>query len=79
MLLLHDDFPEMRGGAASPPPSGTTLHLQVEDADAAWAKALENGFTIRFPLADQFWGDRYGQLLDPFGHVWSIGATPAAR
>ena len=78
MLLLHDDFPEMRSGAASPPPSGTTLHLQVEDADAAWAKALENGFTIRFPLADQFWGDRYGQLLDPFGHVWSIGATPAA-
>ena len=72
-LLLHDDFPEMHGDSPADPPSGTTLHLQVDDADAAWARALEAGCTVRFPLADQFWGDRYGQLDDPFGHRWSIG------
>ena len=70
-VLLHDDFPEMTGHEAEPP-SGTVLHLQVPDADAAWEKALAAGATVRFPLADQFWGDRYGQLDDPFGHTWSI-------
>lgn len=71
-LLLHDDFPEMTGGKASPPPAGVVLHLQVPDADAVWEKALAAGAAVRFPLADQFWGDRYGQLTDPFGHVWSV-------
>jgi PhnB protein len=70
--MLNDDFPE-HGGPASPPGS-LTLHLQVPDADAAWNKALAAGATERFPLADQFWGDRYGQIEDPFGFRWSIGA-----
>jgi PhnB protein len=51
-----------------------TLHLQVPDADAAWEKAVAAGGEVRFPLADQFWGDRYGQIRDPFGFSWSIGA-----
>ena len=72
-LMLNDDFPEMRDGGTSPPPSGTTLHLQVPDADALWDKALAAGASIRFPLENQFWGDRYGQLEDPFGFTWSIG------
>lgn len=71
-LMLNDDFPEMAGGAA-PPPAGVGLHLDVPDADAAWAKALAAGATIRFPLDNQFWGQRYGQVTDPFGHIWSIG------
>ena len=75
-LMLNDDFPEY-GGAASPPGS-VTLHLQVKDADAAWNRALEGGATEKFPLADQFWGDRYGQVLDPFGFTWSIGASLSA-
>lgn len=75
-LLLNDDFPEY-GGAATPPGS-TTLHLQVPDADAAWNRALEAGATEKFPLADQFWGDRYGQLMDPYGFTWSIGAALSA-
>ena len=75
-LLLNDDFPEY-GGAATPPGS-TTLHLQVADADAAWNRALEAGATEKFPLADQFWGDRYGQVMDPYGFTWSIGAPVAA-
>lgn len=73
-LMLNDDFPEMReGGGDLPAPAGTTLHLQVPDADAAWEKALAAGATVKFPLDNQFWGDRYGQVEDPFGHTWSIG------
>lgn len=76
-LLLHDDFPEMRGGTPADPPAGVVLHLQVADADAAWARATAAGCTVRFELADQFWGDRYGQVIDAFGHTWSIGQTMA--
>jgi PhnB protein len=72
-LMLNDDFPEMRGGQPSPEPSGVTLHIEVADADAAWAKALAAGAEVRFPLDNQFWGQRYGQVADPFGHMWSIG------
>ena len=73
-LMLNDDFPEYRdGGNALPAPAGTTLHLQVPDADAAWDRAVAAGATVRFPLENQFWGDRYGQVEDPFGFTWSIG------
>ena len=76
-LMLNDDFPEY-GGEATPPGS-LTLHLQVEDADAAWNRAIEAGATEKMPLADQFWGDRYGQLEDPFGFRWSIGAPAVPK
>lgn len=72
-LMLNDDFPEFHGGGYGMP-AATTLHLQVDDADAWWQRALDAGATVRFPLVDQFWGDRYGQLDDPFGFTWSIGA-----
>ena len=78
-VMLNDDFPEYRGGQAADAPSGVTLHLQVADADAAWARAVEAGATVTMPLADQFWGDRYGQVQDPFGHRWSIGAPVKAK
>ena len=70
-LLLNDDFPEWTGGIAVP--AGVTIHLQVDDADAWWERAVAAGATVRMPIGDQFWGDRYGQLVDPFGHSWSIG------
>lgn len=73
-LMLHDDFPEFRGGAPAEPIGGTVLHLEVDDADRWWRRALDAGAIVKFELADQFWGARYGQLSDPFGHVWSIGA-----
>lgn len=73
-ILLSDDFPEFRGGAEAPAPQGVTLHLEVDDADHWWERAVGAGATVTMPLADQFWGDRYGQLKDPFGHSWSIGA-----
>jgi len=71
-LMLNDDFPEY--GRAATPPGSLALHLQVTDADAAWDRALAAGAVEKFPLADQFWGDRYGQVEDPFGFLWSIGA-----
>ena len=78
-LMLSDDFSAQMGGKSQTPEalggSPVTFHLHVEDADAAWAKALAAGAEVKMPLADQFWGDRYGQLRDPFGHNWSIGQT----
>ncbi|HVY90437.1 MAG TPA: VOC family protein [Hyphomonadaceae bacterium] len=73
-VLLSDDFPEFHGGKEAPPPTGVTIHLEVDDADKWWKRAVDAGASIRMPLGDQFWGDRYGQLADPFGHTWSIGA-----
>jgi PhnB protein len=71
-MMLNDHFPEM----GSPPiPEGSwplRINLYVPDADAQWAQALAAGCTVVFPLQDQFWGDRYGQVLDPAGFIWSI-------
>jgi PhnB protein len=72
-LMLNDEFPEFMSAPATAPGS-VVLHLQVPDADAVWEKAVGAGSEVRFPLADQFWGDRYGQVQDPFGFTWSIGA-----
>jgi uncharacterized glyoxalase superfamily protein PhnB len=72
-LYLADEFPQSE--AKSPQSAGTTtitLHLYVQDADAAFAKAVKAGATVKMPLTDMFWGDRYGQLADPFGHIWAI-------
>ena len=81
VLMLNDDFSAQMGGKSETPEAlgGTpiTLHLQVENADAAWARAVDAGAEVIFPLKDQFWGDRYGILRDPFGNKWSIGQTVA--
>jgi len=72
-LMLVDAFPDM--GAFGPKAlkgSPVTIHLYVEDADKTFDQAVAAGATVRMPLADMFWGDRYGQLIDPFGHIWSI-------
>ncbi len=73
VLMLNDEFPDMK--ALSPQAlggTGVTLHLYVENVDAAFNKAVSAGATVSMPLMDAFWGDRYGQLLDPFGHKWSL-------
>jgi len=72
-VMLHDEFPEY-GHPADVQPQGVLLHLQVDDADEWWNRAILAGGVPVHPLADQFWGDRYGQLRDPFGHGWSIGS-----
>ena len=76
-VMLIDDFPEMCDGKSSTPTAlgGTpvTIHLNVTDIDAKFQRAIDAGATVVMPLAEQFWGDRYGCLADPFGHQWSMG------
>lgn len=73
VLHVADEFPEMN--VLAPPSVGGTpvvLTLEVADADAVFAQAIAAGASVRQPLADMFWGDRHGQLEDPFGHRWNI-------
>ena len=72
-VMLNDEFPEYTG-VQDVRPAGVTLHLQVADPDAWWTRAMTvGGAEPVMDMADQFWGDRYGVLRDPFGHTWSIG------
>jgi PhnB protein len=76
-VLLNDDFPEYNDGKSSTPIAlgGTpvTIHLTVTDVDSQFQQAVDAGAAVVSPLEDQFWGDRYGVLRDPFGHHWSLG------
>jgi PhnB protein len=72
-IMVNDEFPEH--GARGPVSVGgtpVTLHMYVPDADAVFDRAVKAGAKVLMPLADMFWGDRYGQLQDPYGHRWSI-------
>lgn len=72
-LFLVDEFPEMDcRGPQSIGGTPVTIHIFVEDVDTSFNKALAAGAQVRMPLADMFWGDRYGVLIDPFGHLWSM-------
>ena len=85
-VFLVDDFPEFCGGKSQSPTAlkGTpvTIHHYVENCDAAIKRAQDAGATVTMPAADMFWGDRYGVVTDPYGHIWSFGThikdlTPA--
>ncbi|SAK64225.1 glyoxalase/bleomycin resistance protein/dioxygenase superfamily protein [Caballeronia temeraria] len=72
-LMLVDEFPQF--GSVGPKAlkgSPVTIHLYVEDADATVKQAEAAGAKVTMPVADMFWGDRYGRLEDPFGHQWSV-------
>ena len=72
-LMLVDEFPGMNArGPESIGGTPVTIHMFVEDADTVFNRAVNAGAQVRMPLADMFWGDRYGVLTDPFGHLWSI-------
>jgi len=73
VIMLSDEFPEF-GGKAPDTLGGSpvSIHLYVEDVDAFFARALAAGARERMPVKDQFYGDRSGQLEDPFGHVWWV-------
>jgi uncharacterized glyoxalase superfamily protein PhnB len=75
-VFLADDFPEYCGGKSQSPDAlgGTpvTIHRYVEDCDAAVRRAQDAGATVKMPPQDMFWGDRYGVVTDPFGHVWAF-------
>jgi PhnB protein len=72
-VMLADELPE--SGSKGPKALGgtpVTLNLYVEDVDAVFERAVASGAEVTMPVADMFWGDRYGRLVDPFGHSWSI-------
>jgi PhnB protein len=73
VIMLSDEYPEF--GSLSPQSiggSGIGLHIYLDGVDAAFDRAVKAGAQVEMPLMDQFWGDRYGKLKDPFGHKWSI-------
>ena len=75
-LMMSDAFPEH--GFPHKDAQGYTLLLYVDDVDAWWKRAVDTGrMEIVMPLQKQFWGDRYGQLRDPFGVLWGLGAPGA--
>jgi PhnB protein len=86
-FFLNDDFPEHRGtcmmDAVFPPDqikgTSVTLHLEVEDCDAAVKRAADAGATVTMAPWDAFWGARYGRVIDPFGHSWSFAHPLPAK
>jgi PhnB protein len=72
-VMIADEFPDL--GVLSPQSLGGTysaLHIATDDVDALWQRAIDAGAEIHQPLADMFWGDRHGQIIDPFGHRWGL-------
>lgn len=84
-VFLHDDFPEFSSpaGRFGPPPKlggvSVTMHLTVDDCDRWHDRAVAAGATTVMAPHDAFWGDRYGLILDPFGHCWSFAHTLPAK
>lgn len=83
MIMMNDEFPNM-GCNSAETLGGTniTLHIQTEDVDSLFDRAVKAGAKVTMPVSDQFWGDRYGQVVDPFGQRWSLATrveqlTPA--
>ena len=73
-FFLNDEIPGMEGAKSPTTVGGTTavINLYVPDCDKVYKQAIAAGAKPVMPLADQFWGDRYGQVKDPFGQIWSI-------
>ena len=74
-IMLMDPMPEH--GYPATTHEGFNLHLQVDDADRWFDRAVAAGCTVVMPMALQFWGDRYGLVRDPYGVSWGFGTTPA--
>lgn len=76
-VFLNDEYPDVDMGGIAPNTLGgtpVTIHLNVEDVDAWFERAVRAGASIAMELEDMFWGDRYGKLVDPFGHQWSMAS-----
>jgi PhnB protein len=74
IVMLADEWPDM--GSKSPKSLGgssVVLNLYQDNIDQLWEQAIKGGATVTMPLMNQFWGDRYGQIEDPFGHRWALG------
>lgn len=72
-VMVADEFPEMDVlGPLSIGGTPVVLHLLTDDVDALWQRALDAGAEVRHPLQEAFWGERHGQIVDPFGHRWGL-------
>lgn len=72
-VMLSDNFqqsPETESSASGP--SRVTLHIYSKNADKFWQQAIDNGAKVEMPIDNQYWGERYGKLSDPYGHSWSV-------
>ncbi|GAB4181645.1 MAG: VOC family protein [Thalassobaculales bacterium] len=85
VVMLSDEFPEFCEGLEKNPVAvggnSVSMHLSIAtpaEANALFDRAVAAGATVVMPMADMFWGDRFGKLRDPFGHLWSLGAPLAA-
>ena len=72
-IFLGDEAAVPGGGSAEKAASCGSIHLYVDDVDSAFNRAVEAGAKVRMPVADMFWGDRYGKVIDPFGVEWGLG------
>ena len=74
IFFLNDEMPVPGGGKSPSSIGGTavTINLYVPDADKIYKQAIAAGAKETMPIADQFWGDRYGVVTDPYGHLWAI-------
>lgn len=72
MMFLADEFPGMSAAPAQGALPSQSLYLYVEDVDSTYEKAVAEGCQAAMPLADMFWGDRFGKVIDPFGHHWNL-------
>jgi PhnB protein len=73
IIMINDEFPQM--GCVGPKSLGgtpVTMFIYAEDVDTVFNKAVAAGATVTMPVGDMFWGDRFGQVADPYGHKWSI-------
>ena len=71
-MFLGDEFLGMSAAPAQGQPPSQAMYLYVEDVDALYKKAVDAGCTGAMPVADMFWGDRFGKVIDPFGHHWNL-------
>jgi uncharacterized glyoxalase superfamily protein PhnB len=71
-LMLNDEFPEHGVVAPKAGEAGVSLHIYLDDVDNVFSRAVSAGAQVKMPLANMFWGDRYGKVVDPFGHQWSL-------
>jgi PhnB protein len=71
-LMLNDEFPGMAHAPGPTPVTSNSLFVYSDDVDALFERAVKAGAKVEMPLQNQFWGDRYGKVRDPFGHQWGL-------
>ncbi len=71
-LMLSDEFPGIAQAPGAAPITSCALFMYTENVDALFDRAVKAGCKVEMPLANQFWGDRYGKVRDPFGHQWGL-------